>query len=325
MPYTVRQAVMDLLRFLDAEQRTLPAAAAEDDPVPACLSAVHGALSELSTLGPPWQFRARRSAVIHAPVTVTIPSVGQEASSFALSAPTWQDWMLGCSIQIGNEPWNEITGREGTTVTLLHPVLDGFGANVSARVYGDCVRLPANVMQVMGPVTIADHYELRPAHNLSQIHQALYDCWRNEDYGRDATMAAARRRTVDSPGPRLYWHDMAYDGTSAPASSRLRLGPMPQSRAILHYRARLSSPRFTEDDVYVCADPSTDPGTVIPVREDLIDTVFLPIARQRFTASPLFRNDSALGELKRQYEAAHAIARQMQPQAAAGSVVCAGF
>ncbi len=323
--FTVRQTVTHLLSFLDAEQRTIPAARTEDDPIPACLTAIHGGLSELGTLGPLWQVRARKSATIYAPTTFTIPTLTQGGTSFTLTAPTWQSWMLGCSIKIGDR-WNEIIGRDENTVLLLNPELTTYGTNVSATVWCDCIQLPDNVLQVLGPVAIADGYELIAAKNLSDIHQAVYDYWRTEDYGFGSFTTNARRRTADSPGPRLYWHDTQYTGSTAPAVSRLRLGPMPISLCVLNYRARMSTPTFTQSDVYnAVTDVSADPGVRIPVRDDLIETVFLPIVRQRFTAAAIFRNESVLGEFKRQYEAALEIARKMKPQTASGGCVQPGY
>ncbi|WP_038164935.1 hypothetical protein [Verrucomicrobium sp. BvORR106] len=314
---TVRQSVNDLLGYLTPEQRTIPAANGEDDPLPACLAAINGALTELATLGPLWQFRARRGARIYSPTTVTIPTLTAGQSTFTLDGP-WQDWMLGCSIQLPGDPWNEIVSRSGTTVTLLHPIVHSAGSNVSAIVFCDCVTAGSDVLQVLRPVAIADGHELSPVNNLSDLQASVYQYWPQEDYGRMTNRSTAVRRTGTEPAPRFYWADTNYVASAVATASRIRLGPMPNAEMILHFRARISPPQYTIADVHSGPPGYTDPGTNIPLRPDLVETIFQPIARQRFTGSPLFRNDNAVGEIKRQYEAAYAIARQMRPQGASG-------
>ena len=87
---------------------------------------------------------------------------------------------------------------------------------------------------------------------------------------------------------------------------------------MLHYRARVAPGSFAISDIYDAENPDADPGAVIPLDDATARALFLPIARQRFTACPFFRNDNALPEIKRQYAAAYEIAKKMKPQAQGG-------
>ena len=318
---TVYEATTALLRYLKPEQRTLPPAATEDDPLPDCLVAMNSGLSEFLTLGPLFQFRAPLSARIYAPTTITIASITDEASTFSYTS--LPSWMVGCSILISGEAtWNQIVSYSGTTVTLRNPIINGAGTNVSAQVFCDSISLPSNVLQVLPPVALADAYELSPVKNENELNCVVYDYWRTEDYGRNASTNRAQRRTNESPAPRVYWNDTYYGGGATAGAQRLRLGPMPTADNILNYRARISTPRYVTADIHSGGTPAS---VEIPVRADLADTVLMPIIRQRFTVSPLFRNDSALPEIKRDYEAAYAIAKKMRPQGASGIRVQPGF
>lgn len=53
--------------------------------------------------------------------------------------------------------------------------------------------------------------------------------------------------------------------------------------------------------------------TPIPIHNDWVDSVFYPIAAQRFQSCPYFRNDSATAEIGRQYQAALAILKSSDP------------
>lgn len=47
-----------------------------------------------------------------------------------------------------------------------------------------------------------------------------------------------------------------------------------------------------------------DPGTVVPLVDDAVESILLPMALQRFTASACFKNETAKPEILRQYKAA---------------------
>jgi hypothetical protein len=313
---TLREAAVDLLSYLSPEQRSIPCDAEADDPLPEVLLALRGALEEMGALGPLWQFRARRGARLHAPADVTVTvSEGQDTITLGAGFA----WARGCSVKLPGEPWNEILDYDaGSGVATL---LQSFGASasgVTARIYADCVALPDDVLKVLGPVSIADSHTLTAISNLAQWQSVTYHLWRDDDYGRSGVPVAAVRRTDDPGAPRFYFVDTHFQQGYAAAEKRLRLAPMPEQGLVLHYRARVAPGSFSIADIYDAEHPDTDPGTVIPLDDATARALFLPIARQRFTACPFFRNDNALPEIKRQYAAAYEIAKKMKPQAQGG-------
>lgn len=313
---TVREAATDLLSYLSPEQRSIPADAQADDPLPEVLSALRGALEEMGTLGPLWQFRARRGARIHAPADVTV-SVTAGQSSVTLGAGF--TWAKGCSIKLPAEPWNEIVdyNAQSGVATLLQSI-GASASNVTARLYADCIALPDEVLKVLGPVTIADSHTLTAISNLAQWQSVTYHLWRDDDYGRQGVPVASSRRTEDSGAPRFYFVDTHFQQGYPAAEKRLRLAPMPAQEMVLHYRARIAPGAFSIADIYDANHPANDPGVLIPLEDATAHALFLPIARQRFTASPFFRNDTVVPEIRRQYAAAYEIAKKMKPQAQGG-------
>lgn len=64
--------------------------------------------------------------------------------------------------------------------------------------------------------------------------------------------------------------------------------------------------------------PTKQPEVALPIHNDWIESIFLPMAAQRFQVSPFFRNDSATDEIKRQYQAALEILKTTAPQTKQG-------
>jgi hypothetical protein len=305
---TARESAADLLRFLSIGQRSIPPDGIEDDPLPHVLNAQNQALAECGTLGPIFHFRARRSGLIRATVTLA----------------AGESWILGCSIKFTGEPWNEIIAWNNATkvATLLNPFISA--GSGSGTVYCDSVAVDSDVLQVLEPVAIADGKPLVAVSNLNAIHSGQYQYWRDDDYARGRTLTTASRDTSILDHPNAYWIDSMWRVSGAPAK-RFRLAPMPAVAAVLNYRARIQPPVLVTADIYDEGDPDEDPGTEIPFDDALARSVFQPIARQIFTGSPMFKSAEAKKEIAAGYEKAYAIAQRMNPQAAGGFRIGPGF
>ncbi len=311
---TARESADDLLRFLLVTQRDYPPAATEDDPLPHVLRAQNQALAECATFGPIFHFTGNRSAVIEA--TVTLAANAWTARATTVTLPAGASWILGCSIKFDAEPWNEIIAwNNGTKVaTLLNPFLaSGTG---SCAVYCDSVTADSDVLQVLGPVAIADGGTLVPRQNLNGIRANQNVNWSDNDYGFRGTNPTSRSIAIE-PAPRCYWVDKQWR-TSGAAPKRIRLAPMPTQAAILNYRARIQPPILTVDDLYDDGDPTADPGTEIPFEDAIARTVYQPIVRQIFTGSPMFKSAEAKKQIAEDYAKAISIAKQMRPQGPSG-------
>src|SRR4051812_29910416 len=130
---TVREATNDLISYLSPEQRVIPADPQGDDPLPEVLTALRGALEEMGTLGPLWQFRARKGARIHAPASVTVSvTAGQDTVTLGAGF----EWAKGCSLKLNAEPWNEVVDYDaGTGVATMLQSFGATAANVTAQIY----------------------------------------------------------------------------------------------------------------------------------------------------------------------------------------------
>jgi hypothetical protein len=313
MSVTARQAAEDLLSYLNPEQRTFPPTATEDNPLPWVLRALNGGLSETATLGPLFYFRGPKATTIYAPVTLAVTGGWTAGASTAVLA-SGPAWLPGCSIKIGAEPWNEIVAwNSGTsTATLLNPhMANGTG---NALVYCDSVAVDTDVLQVMPPVNIADGHKLKALSNRNQLFRHQYDLWREDDFGFMGGSVRATRNVTTQPRPTVYWVDTNWRlADASKAKKRIRLGPMPTELSILQYRARLQPIVLVTTDLYATLTPSVDPGTALPFDDAIVYEVFLPIARKKFTACPLFRSAEHRKSIDEQYIEARAAAKDMSP------------
>ncbi len=320
MALTVRSVANALLRFFAKEQRVIPVVAAGiDDPLPDVIDVMNGALQEMVALGPTFVYRARRAVKIYAPTVVSLPAVTAGALSFTLTTSQgWQDWMLGCSMRVGTERWNEIVSRSGDTVKVLQP-MEASGA-ATMMVYHDAVVLPDNVLRVMAPVAWADAHLLSPVDSLGDLHSRSYQGFGEEDYGTGTSSNAFGSRNVTAAAPTVYFVDSVFEPNDVtPCEGRIRLAPMPRETGVLQYRARLTPAPLTRDDIYAATgSPNDDPGTEIPVPADYVESVFLPICKQRLTASPYFRNAEVKPEIERQFLAAREILKRLSKQSKRG-------
>lgn len=317
---TLRDTAKALLRFLEKDQRAIPVNDSDiDDPLPDVLTAINGAIQEMSVLSPTFIYRARRSVTLHAPTSITIPATTANEATFDLTVGQgWQSWFEGCSFRVGSGKWNEILHRSGDTVTCLH-ALEATGSNVEAVVYHDSVTPEDDVLRVLSPVQIADRHVLSPVESLTGLQEWLYRGMVDQDFEFHPAATVSLERTTTERLPRVYFVDSHFaEGVTTPSRNRIRLAPMPRETAILDYRARLKPSPFVMSDIYASESPDDDPGTEIPVPSDYVESVFLPICCQRFQASPMFRNESVKPEIARQYDTAKTILARLKAQVMSG-------
>jgi len=326
---TVRQAVEDLYLYLKKEQRGFPPADdCYSDLCKVAADALTAAMQEFASLGPLYAFRRSKAVEVHAPKSIELTTVPASGRSVTVNPIDWEDWMEGCSISIsGHDDWNEILEYDSNTntATLLNPLIAGAGSNVAATVYCDSLTLDADVLEVIAPVTVADRYELAPVDGIQAIRYWNYEDGYG-DYGRGFWRGQRRRRSskgTTAYQPQAYFVDtyMREDLSMAEPELRMRIAPMPDRPMVIQYRAKIEPPRYSCADVYDpddVANPPADPGIQLPIPNQFVESIFMPIARQRWTRVPYFRNDNAIGEIARQYDIALQIARDNRPQSRSG-------
>lgn len=322
----VRESAQALLDYLQAEQRTIPVTAGYTDPLPAVLRALNGALQEMTALAPTFVFRTRKAARIHEPTQIVL-SAPVAAGATQITVTGGADWMVGCSIRISNQEWNEVRSFDSLSgvMRLLNPMTVG-GSNFTAIVFCDSIRIEPDVLRVMSPVAIADMRILTPVSGMSDIMISQYQFITDQDFGFTPSGGLERssRNTVDEM-PLFYFVDTAKEPDDMkPCEGRIRLAPMPRKAAILQYRARITPRNFTMGDIYDEGNPSADPDTDIPVPFNYVESVFLPLALQRFRGSPYMRNQDVGEEMVRQFGAAGEILRSITPQSKPGIRIIPG-
>ncbi len=307
MSTTVRTASDVLLGYLRPEQRSYPAAATEDSPLQAVLDALNGALAEMAILSPMFQFTVRRGARVRAKTTAAVTG-SWAAGDTSVTIASLESWMLGCSVQFpGSEPLNEITVVSGTTATLLNPLLNAGSGSIT--VWCNAVTVGTDVLQVLKPVSIADQFELaeRRIHGITDSDYDRPGVERDYDWetGHTRGYPYMHNATPSLPDeaeyPYFYTVDKLWLGSATPAATRIRLSPMPTRAAILNYRARLQTPAYTTADLYGSGPGYADPNTYLPFEDAVVQAVFIPIAKMRFSGSPVFRNDEARPGIARDY------------------------
>lgn len=313
MSTTVRDAVENLLAYLSPEEQAIPplqSAGIVRYPgrIEGAVDAVNGALQEVFGKGPLHPARRSFGVLIKAPATVPL-ALSPDSWIAEISQSDWKQWMLGCTCRIaGQDVDNEILDYSPATgeVTLLYPYAGDVKGSQNTMIWHDSISLD--------PIAGEIHYaslpgerELYPAtstHDLRDVRSRP-----EKDYGLSGRSRIYRRReaTTSLTGtPSSYFVDSFYRSSEAP-ERRFKIFPIPEREYTLEYRARVLPPRFVIADVYA--------ETPLPIHNNWIESIFNPVAAQRFQAFSWFRNDSATDEIARQYSVASELLKTGNPQA----------
>lgn len=204
-------------------------------------------------------------------------------------------WMLGCTINIVGDGYNN---EINTQTSLSRPFLGGTGAT-TATVYGDCVQLDDSIGEILPPIQIPPQWPLIAANTREQFMQIsgypLVTDSNGAPYGWPGwwfTQKAIGR-------PVAWFLDSYYDSASTYLPRRLRVGPMPDEFYSLAYRAGINPIRIDTTDIDNVGH--TDPGTVIPIPNTWVESLYYPICVKLMTGLPQFRNAALLPEVQRRY------------------------
>lgn len=269
-----------------------------------CADCMTGAAEEIFDEGPASVSEAPDAYQLYPPtgVTLTVTQFSKTISGLT----TWAPWMLGCTINIsGDQLFNEITSQ----TTLLRPYAGGSGA-VSGTVYGDAVKLPSNVKQVMDPVRLPTLAPLMGTTN----RERFLGYTNPHRYGNRMTTGRQvfydlTNKTVGQPA--IWMAENMINVATAETTKFLRFNPMPNQAYSATVRVKIKAPTFTAADIYAGADYTTDPGAIIPL--DYHSSIFVPFAMQRFMAHPSFNNPIAAKEIVRQYQRAQMMLNNCTP------------
>lgn len=244
----------------------------------------------------PTEIRNRDSgAWLNAPTPVTA-TVTQGSKTVTLTP--FSAWMLGCTIVLTGDGYD----NEINTQTELSRPYAGATGSTTGTVYADCVQLDDTVNQVLPLVQIPPQWPLIAADTREEFMQISgYPLVTDASGGAFGwpywwfTQKAIGR-------PVAWFLDSYYDSTSTYLPRRLRVGPMPSEACSLSFRVGINPIRILTTDI----DNSghTDPGTVLPIPDAWVESLYYPICVKLMSGLPQFRNAAMLQEVDRRYRQA---------------------
>lgn len=303
MAVTVRSAALRLLRLFGVTSLNPSSPASQEFPIESTdlddvLGEMNASMQEVFMLGPSEIREQNLSAYLHAPTSVTLNAT--QGGTTIASLTTYAAWMLGCTIRItGDDQDNELTN----STTLARPYMGSTASGIPATVYADAVQLDATVGRVIAPVSLPNRVPLFPATTREEFMRAsgypLVTDATGRAYGYPFFWFVQKAVGI----PLAWFLEGAYDATLSYLPRRIRLGPMPTQAYPLAYRAAINPPRFISTDVDT-GDHTTDPNTPIPLPDSFVESIFIPICRQRLSGVPQFKNVEQKQEIARAYQQA---------------------
>lgn len=262
------------------------------DDLAACMTA---ALQEMVAYGPQ-EIRNRDSGGwLNAPTQVSVACV---QGSSAVTITTWAAWMLGCTIVITGDNYD----NEINTQTSLARPYSGATGTATATVYADCIQLDDTINMVLPPVQVPPQWPLIAATTREEFMQIsgypLVTDSSGSPYGFPYwwfTQKAIGR-------PVAWFLDSYYDATSTFLPRRLRVGPMPNEAMPLAFRAGLNPLRILTTDIDNMGH--TDPGVALPIPDSWVESLYYPIFVKKLSGLPQFRNANMQPEVDRSYRQA---------------------
>lgn len=225
-------------------------------------------------------------------------------SQFATSATSTgtSAWMTGCSFKLpGDTAYNRILENAAGTLAIQNPLLNA-ESGATASVWSDALAISAEIIEIIGGVTLDDAVTLRAATS----EQNLYNescVYGTSDYGRQFPTQIAARPPV--PGqPRAYYVEGINPSANAAISPLyMRLAPYPVATHTIRFRARVRPPKVVVTDLDASNNGAACTRQIaIPAAFD--ELFLLPIAKQFFTGSPFFNNSAQKEEIARAAKAA---------------------
>ena len=242
--------------------------------------------------------------VLRGPTTVAFDATN--GSTAIANFGAYASWMLGCTVRIGGDDQdNEITSAS----LLARPYIGTTGTQKSATVYNDSVQLDATVGNVLSPVSLPNQVPMTCCTDRQTfMRMAGYPlvCDPNGTaYGYPWFWFV--RKNVSRP---IAWYlEPAYTAGLNYVPRRIRVAPMPDQTYSLGYFASANPSRLLLTDLVpsgYLTNPSTntDPGTLIPVSDDMIESIYLPICRKILSGKPQFKNEGCLPQIAADYKEA---------------------
>ena len=234
---------------------------------------------------------------------VSLSGLTLTADSPAISGGSLASWMLGCTIRLDGDAYdNELSSLTTLARPYLGPSASGTGSGI---VYHDALTLGTSVIGIIPPVVILGECELTPLRGQRDLRSFAaggtyaYPHYTITERFSENIFAVGQKRDIGTP--RGYMVERALAGN--PTDLRLRVSPLPDKEYIIQFEKRLATPRVTALDT-----------TEIPMPQDMAESVFLPLLRWQFSTWKHFAAEGMKTEIKAQSDEALQLLTKMKPQ-----------
>jgi hypothetical protein len=299
---TVADAAVILLNHFAPEERGTTNSSTYPGRTEEVLNAMNGALQEIFGQASPWLRIEERGSVLNAPATIPVTmTAGSTAATIA--SGDWQAWFAGCTIVIaGSDVENRILND--SSPAALKFAWGGASGATSATVWQDSVTVAADVMEVVEPVRV-NRCRIPP---IAYGNAAMVRS--DDDFGflRTRTMPGASV-AQNAATPLTYAVETWSPSDGLAPATRIRLLPAAAATGTLDYKAKLAPPALGS---------ITSTG-LLPLPLQFVQSIFLPVARQRLTACPFFQDTGRGEEIGRAYKAALSLLTSLNPRKNAGT------
>jgi hypothetical protein len=297
---TIAAIAARLLTHFTPEERSIPDSGTYPGRNAAILGAINGALQEMFDSSSLWIRQTKRGAILQAPATVNI-ALTNGSTAGVIEVADWKDWFAGCTLLVSGSEYDNRILNDNRNVVLMLPH-EGATGTFPCTIYHDSVTLGTDVLGVLSPVRI-DRRDIFSSETLDAFTSRSSD----KDFGFSRQYSGNRfAPQTSSTSARPLTYDVVSwspSSTTAPAS-RIRLYPAPDKQYSLDYEAKLLPPAVTNI-------ASTD---TLPVPHQWIDSIFIPIAEKRLSASPFWGGVLGRDALATNYQQALVLLRTASPR-----------
>lgn len=264
---------------------------------------INGALQELFNDGPAAISERPLGEVLRPETAVTLTATQYSKTISAVT--TFASWMVGCTIRIAGDSYdNELL----SSTELARPYMGTTGSSKTASVWGDAVQVASNVSHLITPINLVGSTRLEVVTTRQQFQYVANDA--NIRGLRDIGVQESLTYNKVIGTPAWAFVDTRYDTAATYLPKILRVAPMPGQAFTVVGKLKVTPPVITPANIDN-GDHTTDPNVTLAA--DWLESVVLPIARQRASSDALFCNKDGLGEIARQFVIARAIMKGETP------------
>jgi hypothetical protein len=264
----------DLLEYLGKEDATQ--LASEPLVLKRIIKSINATQSLFVKKAPKFASNQTLSELIHGPRAVT--GLTLTTGSKVISGGSLGAGDVGKTFRIGAEETdNLLVSATALLDAYRGPTLVGTGV---ATLHGDCVPLAGSVIDVLGNVFLNDRVRLTPLGDKDESFMASRHGY--GDYGNHPNLQGYRsqvqRAIVDQP-----YSYMLETQVGSTFSRQLRVYPPPDIAYTLRFDAKVGFPWVQAVDF--------DSPNYIPIPDDMMESIFLPLARADLMSHPSFRKE----------------------------------